>query len=149
MYQGVKARVVFNGEHSEFFYCNNGLKQGENLSPFLFSLYLNDLEDNLLQNNIEGVKCVNNNAVNNLGMYFKILLLLYADDTILCSDSPTDLQLQLNAFADYCNTWKLKVNISKTKAMTFSRTNTELNFKYNGHNIENVNVFNYLGLFFF
>jgi hypothetical protein len=31
-------------EYSEFFYCEIGVEQGENLSPFLFSLYLNDLE---------------------------------------------------------------------------------------------------------
>ena len=40
MYQGIKSRIVFDGQHSDYLVCNNGLRQGENLSPFIFSLYL-------------------------------------------------------------------------------------------------------------
>ena len=32
---------------SQFFTCNLGVRQGENLSPVLFSLFLNDLKDYL------------------------------------------------------------------------------------------------------
>jgi hypothetical protein len=44
MYQNIKSRIVYNNAVSDFFDCNNGVRQGENLSPFLFSIYLNDLE---------------------------------------------------------------------------------------------------------
>ena len=43
MYDGIRSRIVHNGSKSEYFQCNIGVRQGENLSPFLFSLYLNDL----------------------------------------------------------------------------------------------------------
>jgi hypothetical protein len=34
---------VFNKCKSDYFACDNGIRQGENVSPFLFSLFLNDL----------------------------------------------------------------------------------------------------------
>ena len=44
LYQNIKSCVQVNGEYSAFFQCNLVVRQGDNLSPFLFSLYLNDLE---------------------------------------------------------------------------------------------------------
>jgi hypothetical protein len=32
MYSGIKSRVLYNGEMSEYFPCNIGVRQGENLS---------------------------------------------------------------------------------------------------------------------
>ena len=48
-------------------------------------------------------------------------LLLYADDTILLAQSSDELQMALNGLQEYCIKWKLKVNISKTKIVIFSR----------------------------
>jgi len=44
MYSNIKSCIFLNGEKSPFFGCNCGVRQGENLSPVLFSLFLNDLE---------------------------------------------------------------------------------------------------------
>ena len=44
MYQGIESCIGIQIQHSELFPCNIGVHQGENLSPVLFSLYLNDLE---------------------------------------------------------------------------------------------------------
>ena len=43
MYQNTKTCIRKGNEYSEFFNCEIGVKQGE-LTPYLFSLYLNDLE---------------------------------------------------------------------------------------------------------
>ena len=34
MYQNIKSRIVYNGKVSNFFDCNNGVRQGENSPPF-------------------------------------------------------------------------------------------------------------------
>ena len=44
MYSGIKSRVVNNCNKAEYFACNVGVRQSVYLFPFLFSLYLNDLE---------------------------------------------------------------------------------------------------------
>ena len=150
MYQGIKSRISFNGMNSNYFPCDNGLRQGENLSPFLFSLYLNDLQEFMSQHNVRGLAKVSEELYNTFDVYLKLFILLYADDTILCSDCPKDLQMQLDVFCDYCNQFKLKVNIEKTKCMTFSKGRNSNNqiFKFDGQNIENVKQFNYLGIVF-
>ena len=62
------------------------MRQKECLSPLLFSLYLNDLEEMLLLNGYHGIE-----------MYmFKMCLLLYADDIVLFSQTPEGLQIGFN-----------------------------------------------------
>jgi hypothetical protein len=51
----------------------------------------------------------------------KIFLLLYADDTVLMSENINGMQTMLNIFSEYCNTWKLQVNIAKTKWLHFQK----------------------------
>jgi hypothetical protein len=47
--------VVYNNCKSDFFRCENGVKQGENWSPFLFSIFLNDLESYLQSKDVSGL----------------------------------------------------------------------------------------------
>ena len=51
----------------------------------------------------------------------KILLMLYADDTVLFSESKEGSQYQLDCFLQYCKDWKLEVNIDKTKITIFTK----------------------------
>lgn len=115
MYEGIKSYIRHNDECSGFFKCELGVRQGENLSPVLFSLYLNDLQSYLEEHNIKGLESISCDIENELTIYLKILLFLYADDTILLSESSKDLQFMLDTFSNYCENWKLKVNIEKTK----------------------------------
>ena len=78
-------------------------------------------------------------------------MLLYADDTVILAESAAELQASLNAMYLYCQTWKLQVNIFKTKVVIFSRSrlNTnDMNFKYNGESLNIVTNFQYLVIIF-
>ena len=85
MYNNIKSCISINGEHSDYFQCHQGLTQGEHLSPIIFSLYLNDLENYL---SVNGASCLEIN-VNNV--YLKLFVLLYADDTVVFATSEETL----------------------------------------------------------
>ena len=55
MYANVGSRVKHNNTLSEDFSCYLGVRQGESLSPFLFSMYLNDIEEHFILNGFEGI----------------------------------------------------------------------------------------------
>ena len=100
MYNGIKSSISINGESSPFFACDCGVRQGENLSPVMFSLYLNDLESFLMHKGLPGITVDVNDE--EFMIYLKLFSLLYADDTVLMADNPTDLQSCLHAFSSYC-----------------------------------------------
>ena len=150
--QNIKSCVFVNGETSAFFDCTIGVRQGDNLSPFLFSLYLNDLEDFLRSQNVNGITCDTKptNDIDRAVMFFKLFVFLYADDTALVAESAKDLQYALNTFKIYCTTWKLTVNISKTKVIVFGKGRMPKNiaFSYDEIPLEVVNNYKYLGIYF-
>ena len=111
MYTCVKSRIKFLNRLSEDYTCALGVRQGESLSPFLFSIYINDLEDEFIKGGIDGI---------DVDM-FKMFLLLYADDIVIFAKSAMELQSALDMLFNYYNTLKLKVNIPKTKIMVFKR----------------------------
>ena len=48
-------KISLNGELSNFFIDEKGIRQGENLSPLFFSIFLNDVKQFLCDNNCNGV----------------------------------------------------------------------------------------------
>jgi hypothetical protein len=151
MYNGIKAQIKFNGDLSETFSCQLGVRQSENLSSFLFSTYLNDLESFLETNQIEGLQQISQLFLNELHMYETLLLMLYAYDTIIFAESPEKLENALNCLEEYCNIWKLKVKTDKTKIMIFRKGNKSkgfYSFKYGGSDVEIVDNLEYLGVTF-
>ena len=124
IYKNIKSCVLVNNSTTDFFISNIGVRQGENLSPLLFNLFLNDLEDFFTDNNVDGIECTEHHLDDSLMVFLKIFLLLYADDTIILSNSAEGLQKALNAYSAYCSEWKLEVNYSKSKILIFSREKT-------------------------
>jgi hypothetical protein len=59
MYSKAKSCVKHDGKLSGFFDCSVGVRQGENLSPILFALFLNDLKSHLLSD-YPGLSLINN-----------------------------------------------------------------------------------------
>lgn len=131
-----------------------GVRQGENLSPLLFSIFLNDFEQFLLRKS-NGLRFTSDLIYNHLQdedtvIYLKLITLLYADDTIIFAETPDDLQKSLEALNDYCNQWDLKVNASKTKIIIFSRGKVKKLpvFYLNDVIIDIVDDYKYLGIIF-
>jgi hypothetical protein len=52
-------------------------------------------------------------------VYYKLFVILYADDTVILSENKDGLQKALDIFESYCEIWKLQVNVNKTKVMMF------------------------------
>ena len=98
-------------------------------------------------NAVPGLRCEYND--DELYIFLKLFILLYADDTVIFEKSETDLQKTLNVFESYCDEWKLTVNISKTKIMIFSRgrQSKRFHFFFNSTELEIVTDYKYLGIY--
>ena len=155
LYQNTKACIKLNNSISASFNCNIGVRQGDNLSPLLFALFINDFES-FLSDQFNGLKGIDDlfteSTLNeDIERFLKLFVLLYADDTIILAENPKDLQLALNAAYSYCNLWKLKINIDKTKIIRFSKRRSSIDppvFWINNERVEVVENYTYLGTIF-
>ena len=82
---------------SEFFNCQIGLREGENVSPILFSFYLNDLRDHL---SLANTGIVIDYDDNDTVKFLRMFLLLYADDTVLFANSKENMEKLLNKYKE-------------------------------------------------
>ena len=136
LYRNNEAQVWDGKNFSESFETEIGVKQGCLLSPLLFALYLNDLVAALPG----GITF--NNA--------EIKTLMYADDIVILAETSYALQRMINKLQDYCVSWGLTVNISKTKVMIFRKSSgryaREEKWFLNGQELEKVRQYKYLGM---
>jgi len=119
LYDKAKSCVKHNGSLSELFTCSVGVRQGENLSPLLFAIYLNDLESHL-KKKYRGLDFLAETvnlllADDDTELFLRLYVLLYADSPFVVAETPHDLQIALDTLIEYCNMWKLIVNTTKTK----------------------------------
>ena len=110
MYRQVKSCVRSKYGITNFFKFTKGVCQGCLLSPLLFALFLNDLEDYLKMNGASGIDLWD----------IKICSLLYADDLILISNSEEDLKAQMRILGNYALEYKMEINSKKTKVMVYN-----------------------------
>jgi len=139
IYNSDTARVHTQTGLSDAFQCTIGVKQGCPMSPNLFGLYLDDLQE-----------CLENTTDHDSPELWGISvpLLLYADDLAIVSHSLASLQRLMDALQAFCHRRRLTVNVEKTKAMVFSRRTTPNLLTYQDQHIEQVTEFRYLGLDF-
>ena len=77
-----------------------------------------------------------------------MLILLYADDTILFGASAKDIQHSLSVYEDFFKEWFVNVNVLKTKVLIFSNNkHNAYNFQFSGQNVDTVDEFKYLGIY--
>ena len=144
LYNSAKISVKKSDKISSFVDVERGVLQGEILSPLLFALFLNDIEQYLRSHNCRGV------SINNL---VDILLLAYADDIVLLTESPHLLMRALKVLRQYCVENFLLLNTTKTKIMVFRAGGRKLpedtpSFYFGTEELEIVNSYDYLGVYF-
>jgi hypothetical protein len=127
-----------NTEHwSKEINYNIGVKQGCPLSPTLFGIYIDKLEDFL-----EKTGCVPPSLT---GIVINIII--YVDDIILMERIPHDIENQIRILKDFCSNMGMTVNIDQTKVMIFkSNKITYDNFVYDNNKLEEVTSYKYIGI---
>ena len=142
MYSKVKSCVRSNDGLTEFFPYNKGLRLGCLLSPLLFALFLNDLNNFLLKES-SGITIWD----------IQICAMLYADDLILLAESEQDLQSQMDSLGTYADIFQMEVNQKKTKVLIFDKPaklkkRASKTWSIGNINIEEDKIYKYLGVVF-
>ena len=138
LYTGTNSCVKVNNSFTEWFETLVGVRQGDSLSPTLFSVFVNDLAQGIKELGL-GIELEN----------VKLPILLYADDVALLSDNEQDMQTMLDYVANWCKTWGMKINMTKSKVMHIRKKGTErtvYSFKIGEKLVEYVSEYKYLGV---
>ncbi len=142
-YQISNAYVINKNEISETFKTTVGVKQGGPLSPRLFSIYIEDIEQLIDDTNI-GI---------HIGS-IRINLLLYADDIVLISETKREMQYLIDIVEQFGKIREIKFNPDKTNFLSvnghcnirIAKYTNDLNFiRMDNNIIEEVNQLKYLG----
>ena len=86
--------------------CPLGVRQGCIISPIMFTLFLNDMKD-FISLDSYGVDIET----------IKLFVLLFADGLVIFAETVIELQRMINRLGEYCNIWRLTVNLLKTKVI--------------------------------
>ena len=119
------------------------MKQGCLLSPLIFSLLISEVAEYVRKNGKHGIQL--------LPSLEERFLLLFADDIVLVSSTPSGLQNQINNLEKASNSLGLTVNLDKTKVMIFRKgghIGAGEKWFFNGNEMEIVNSYKYLWIHF-
>ena len=104
MYKSIKSCVMDSGIQSDFFESHVGVRQGENLSPLLFALFLNDLDTFFSKQKGDTLHYIDklyNDCNNNVSRMLNLFVLLYADDAVIMAENECGMQRNLNLLNEY------------------------------------------------
>ena len=103
------ARIKIEGKLEGKIPVNQGIRQGDSLSPLVFNIVMNEIIKNL--RDLQGYPLVDEN----------VNTICYADDATLIADNEEDLQRLLNRFSYSCAKFDLKISPTKTKSLIISK----------------------------
>ena len=78
---------------------------------------MNDLETFLSDRSCNGVNF--EFRYNDIFLYLKLCVLLYADDIVILGTDEKEFQKNLDMFIEYSELWHLNINYDKTKIIIF------------------------------
>ena len=99
------------GELTDWFDLEVGVRQGCPLSPVLFNVFVNGLLRAIKATGL-GVRVDSGNL---------LAVLAYAGDLVLLADSNADLQAMMDAVHGFCTKWRIELNVKKTEVVVFGR----------------------------
>ena len=154
MYRNDSLKFLINGRYTEQLWLSQGVKQGKpnknkslksycfvtgcNLSPLLFSLFINNLGQEL---NSSGLG-IDLGGIN-------ISCISFADDLVLIGSSRQNLDKLITKTRKFFRT-HLSISQSKSKIMSFDAANGQTNFHdstdHSSLTLDQVVVFKYLGV---
>jgi ribonuclease HI len=139
IYRDTRSAVFVNGQLSDSFEVQRGVRQGCVLSPLLFAIFIDGLVSEIRATNA-GI-CIDS---------FTLSLLLYADDIVLTADNAVNIQRMLDVLHRYSMQWRFVINTQpdKTAVMFFNgvKHDNDTTFVLGQQPIAVVQQYTYLGV---
>ena len=123
-----------------WFESATGIRQGDSLSPTLFSIFINDLALKI--------------AIKHCGVQGgtrRCSILFYAVDNALIAETAEEMQAMLTSAVTWCNKWRLRVNPSKSQVVHLRQQpcpETSRSFQFGSCTLNTVPQYRYLGVVF-
>ena len=136
MYKHTRYSIKLKDGYLDALDSNLGLKQGCPLSPLLFNLYIDDINE-LFHNQCDPIN-LQGSEINHF---------LYADDLVLLSSTPEGLQKCINNLQEFSKKKELTISVKKSKTLVFNPAGRfmKMSFKLDQKILEPVQTFCYLG----
>ena len=136
IYADVKTCIKTPMGLTDYLYCLFGVRQGCIISPVMFTLFLNDLQEYVsLDSHGIDIEAIT------------LFVLLFADDLVIFAETVIELQRMINRLGSYCNLWRLVVNL----VIVFRNGGPLRNYetwKFGDSVLEVVSSYKYLGILF-
>ena len=134
-YDDFKCAMIHQGETSKWFDIKTGVKQGCNMSWFLFLMVVDWIMRRTVRNDETGIIWKFTSKLDDLD---------FADDLALIASTKQHIQLKTDRLYRVAQRVGLKVNSQKAKVMRINSRNDDRIY-INGEEVEDINKFVYLG----
>ncbi len=135
MYEGSQCAVVDENGRTDWFEVKSGVKQGCNMSGFLFLLVIDWVMRKTTSEGNNGIRWNFMQQLDDLD---------FADDIALLSNTRNQMQRKLDCLNKQAKSTGLKINTGKTKVMRLNASNKEP-ITIEQEAVEDVDKFTYLG----
>ena len=135
LYDKATSAIKMNGSIGEWFRITVGVRQGCPLTPTLFSIFLEWIKFNALEEH-DGKLSIGGRNITNLR---------FVDDIDALDDKEQELEALVESLDQTCTRYKTEISAKKTKVMTNSANGIQREIKVKGQKFGSVTSFEYLG----